>query len=109
MLDMEPPSSGPRGSDSKSTRGQQAHKLVFSSDGNTELYYSFGAASKKGGSMHTYVESPATGRATLSIKHSYVRVLLNGVPVIASANWWILNGMFKQSRKGHKPNTSTIP
>ena len=61
---------------------------LFSSDGNTELYYSFGTTSKKGGSMHTYVESPSKGRATLSIKHSYVRVLLNGVPVIASANWW---------------------
>ena len=38
--------------------------------------------------MRTFVESPSTRRATLSIKHSYVKVFLNGVPVIASANWW---------------------
>ena len=29
-----------------------------------------------------------TSRAIPSIRHSYVRVLLNGVPVINSANWW---------------------
>ena len=61
------------------------------------------------GSMHTYVESSATGRATLSIKHSYVRVLLNGVPVIASANWWSSDWNVQVNLERHKPNTSPIP
>ena len=38
--------------------------------------------------MRTFVKAPALRRAILSIRHSYVRVLLNGVPVINSANWW---------------------
>ena len=38
--------------------------------------------------MRTFVKTPALRRAILSIRHSYVRVLLNGVPVINSANWW---------------------
>ncbi|MEM7012367.1 MAG: GDSL-type esterase/lipase family protein [Verrucomicrobiota bacterium] len=40
------------------------------------------------GVLRTFVDSPDKRRAILSIKHSYVKVFLNGVPVIASANWW---------------------
>lgn len=38
--------------------------------------------------MRTFVRSLEKKRATISIKHSYVKVFLNGVPVISSANWW---------------------
>ena len=61
---------------------------IFSHNDNQEQFFSFGKSSKKGGSMRTFVHSPNTRRATLSIRHSYVKVLLNGTPVIASANWW---------------------
>jgi hypothetical protein len=40
------------------------------------------------GSMRTFVRAPNAMRAILSIRHSYVKVFLNGVPVISSANWW---------------------
>jgi len=40
------------------------------------------------GSMRTFVRSSNAKRAILSIRHSYVKVFLNGVPVISSANWW---------------------
>jgi plastocyanin len=55
---------------------------------DAERYFVFGGSAGKGGSMRTFVKSPSARRATLSIKHSYVKVFLNGVPVIASANWW---------------------
>ena len=61
---------------------------LLSSGNEKEKYFVFGGSAGKGGSMRTYVESPSKRRATLSIKHSYVKVFLNGVPVIASANWW---------------------
>lgn len=61
---------------------------LFNNDGSQEQYYSFGKNSNKGGSMRTFINSPNNRRATLSIKHSYVKVFLNGIPEIASANWW---------------------
>mgnify|MGYP001319391134 FL=1 len=61
---------------------------LFNNDGSQEQYYSFGKNSNKGGSMRTFINSPNNRRATLSIKHSYVKVFLNGMPEIASANWW---------------------
>ena len=61
---------------------------LFNNDGSQEQYYSFGKNSNKGGSMRTLINSPNNRRATLSIKHSYVKVFLNGIPEIASANWW---------------------
>ncbi len=61
---------------------------LLSADNKKERYFVFGGSAGKGGSMRTFVGSPSARRATLSIKHSYVKVFLNGVPVIASANWW---------------------
>ena len=61
---------------------------LFNNDGSQEQYYSFGKNSNKGGSMRTFINSPNNRRATLSIKHSYVKVFLNSMPEIASANWW---------------------
>ena len=61
---------------------------LFNNDGSQEQYYSFGKNSNKGGSMRTFINSPNNRRATLSIKHSYVKVFLNCMPEIASANWW---------------------
>ncbi|MEE3177932.1 MAG: GDSL-type esterase/lipase family protein [Verrucomicrobiota bacterium] len=61
---------------------------LLSAGNKKERYFVFGGSAGKGGSMRTFVGSPSARRATLSIKHSYVKVFLNGVPVIASANWW---------------------
>ena len=61
---------------------------LLSAGNDVERYFVFGGSVGKGGSMRTFVKSPSARRATLSIKHSYVKVFLNGVPVIASANWW---------------------
>ncbi|MDB4720860.1 GDSL-type esterase/lipase family protein [Verrucomicrobiales bacterium] len=61
---------------------------LLSAGNDGERYFVFGGSVGKGGSMRTFVKSPSARRATLSIKHSYVKVFLNGVPVIASANWW---------------------
>ena len=56
--------------------------------GAVEKPYVFGAPAGSFGSMRTFVRSPNKKRATLSIRHSYVKVFLNGVPVVSSANWW---------------------
>ena len=56
--------------------------------GAVEKPYVFGARAGSFGSMRTFVHSPNKKRATLSIRHSYVKVFLNGVPVVSSANWW---------------------
>ena len=53
-----------------------------------ERPFTFGGKTGSLGTMRTFVRSPAKKRAILSIKHSYVKVSLNGVPVISSANWW---------------------
>ena len=53
-----------------------------------ERPFAFGSKAGSLGTMRTFVRSPSKKRAILSIKHSYVKVSLNGMPVISSANWW---------------------
>ena len=53
-----------------------------------ERVYQVGEPAGSFGSMRTFVRSSKAERAILSIRHSYVKVFLNGVPVISSANWW---------------------
>mgnify|MGYP001437611110 CR=1 FL=1 len=53
-----------------------------------EQPFTFGGKTGSLGTMRTFVRSPSKKRAILSIKHSYVKVSLNGMPVISSANWW---------------------
>ena len=57
-------------------------------DGKEERHFAFGGKAGSFGTMRTFVTSPKKMRAILSVRHSYVKVFLNGVPVIASANWW---------------------
>ena len=57
-------------------------------DGKEERHFAFGGKAGSFGTMRTFVTSPGKKRAMLSVRHSYVKVFLNGVPVIASANWW---------------------
>jgi glucose/arabinose dehydrogenase/plastocyanin len=57
-------------------------------DGKGERHFVFGGKAGSFGTMRTFVHSPSKRRAMLSVRHSYVKVFLNGTPVIASANWW---------------------
>ncbi|MED5587183.1 MAG: GDSL-type esterase/lipase family protein [Verrucomicrobiota bacterium] len=57
-------------------------------EGQEERHFAFGGKAGSFGTMRTFVTSPGKKRAMLSVRHSYVKVFLNGVPVIASANWW---------------------
>ena len=61
---------------------------LLKEEGKAERFFSFGSKAGSFGTMHTYVRSPAKRKAVLSIRHSYVKVFLNGIPVISSANWW---------------------
>ena len=63
------------------------HWLLKEGDGPERIYF-FGSKAGSFGTMRTFVRSPDARRAILSIRHSYVKVFLNGIPVIASANWW---------------------
>ncbi len=67
--------------------GKLSHWLLKEGE-STERPFVFGSKAGSLGTMRTFVRSPAKKRAILSIKHSYVTVSLNGVPVISSANWW---------------------
>jgi glucose/arabinose dehydrogenase/lysophospholipase L1-like esterase/plastocyanin len=67
--------------------GKLAHWLLKEGE-SPERPFVFGSKTGSLGTMRTFVSSPAKKRAILSIKHSYVKVSLNGVPVISSANWW---------------------
>ncbi len=71
----------------KPASSQISHWLLREGD-SPERIYKFGTKAGSHGTMRTFVKAPALRRAILSIRHSYVRVLLNGVPVINSANWW---------------------
>ncbi len=61
---------------------------LLEEDGQKERFFAFGAKAGSFGTMRTFVRSPERRKAVLSIRHSYVKVLLNGTPVISSANWW---------------------
>lgn len=56
--------------------------------GQEERHFVFGGKAGSFGTMRSFVRSPAKRRAILAVRHSYVKVFLNGTPVIASANWW---------------------
>ena len=71
----------------KPEEGKLIHWLL-KEEGKKERYFSFGGKAGSFGTMRSYVEVPEKGKAVLSIRHSYVKVLLNGSPVISSANWW---------------------
>ncbi|MFT5131223.1 MAG: glucose/arabinose dehydrogenase, partial [Rhodothermales bacterium] len=61
---------------------------LLSEAGKPERPFDF---SQKGGSLgtlRTAFRCPSSRPAILSIRHSYVKVSLNGIPVISSANWW---------------------
>ena len=57
-------------------------------EGKGERHFILGGKAGSFGTMRCFVRSPGKKRAMLSVRHSYVKVFLNGVPVIASANWW---------------------
>ncbi len=61
---------------------------LLKEDGQEERLFTFGSKAGSFGTMRTFVRSPDKRRAILSVRHSYVKVFLNGTPVIASANWW---------------------
>ncbi|MAT31886.1 MAG: hypothetical protein CMP29_08870 [Roseibacillus sp.] len=61
---------------------------LLEEDGQKERFFSFGTKAGSFGTMRTFVRSPKRRKAVLSIRHSYVKVFLNGTPVISSANWW---------------------
>jgi glucose/arabinose dehydrogenase/lysophospholipase L1-like esterase/plastocyanin len=61
---------------------------LLKEDGKEERFYTFGSKAGSFGTMRTFVRSPEKRKAVLSIRHSYVKVFLNGTPVISSANWW---------------------
>lgn len=61
--------------------------LLKEGDG-PERSYLFGSKAGSLGTLRTFVRSPVARRAILSIRHSYVKVFLNDVPVVSSANWW---------------------
>jgi glucose/arabinose dehydrogenase/azurin/lysophospholipase L1-like esterase len=67
--------------------GKLSHWLLKEGE-RPERPFAFGGKAGSLGTMRAFVRSPAKRRAILSIKHSYVKVSLNGVPVISSANWW---------------------
>ena len=67
--------------------GKLVHWLLKEGE-SPERPFVFGSKAGSLGTMRTFVRSPAKKRAILSIKHSYVKVSLNGMPVISSANWW---------------------
>lgn len=67
--------------------GKLSHWLLKEGE-RPERPFAFGSKAGSLGTMRTFAHSPAKRRAILSIKHSYVKVSLNGVPVISSANWW---------------------
>ncbi|MBB21848.1 MAG: hypothetical protein CMN04_02990 [Roseibacillus sp.] len=61
---------------------------LLEEDGQKERFFSFGTKAGSFGTMRTFVRSAESRKAVLSIRHSYVKVFLNGAPVISSANWW---------------------
>ena len=61
---------------------------LLKENGQKERFFSFGTKAGSFGTMRTFVRSPERRKALLSIRHSYVKVFLNGTPVISSANWW---------------------
>ena len=61
---------------------------LLKEDGKEERFFTFGSKAGSFGTMRTFVRSPEKRKAVLSIRHSYVKVFLNGTPVISSANWW---------------------
>lgn len=71
----------------KPEEGKLMHWLL-KEEGQEERYFSHGGKGGSFGTMRSYVEAREKCRAVLSIRHSYVKVLLNGSPVISSANWW---------------------
>ncbi|MCP4849950.1 MAG: hypothetical protein GY899_18580 [Verrucomicrobiaceae bacterium] len=71
----------------KPENSKLAHWLLREG-GKEERYFALGGKAGSFGTMRTFVRSSAKKRAVLSVRHSYVKVFLNGVPVIASANWW---------------------
>ena len=68
--------------------GSQLQYWLLREEGAPERIYKFGSKAGSHGTMRTFVRSPRLHRAVLSIRHQYVRVLLNGVPVINAATWW---------------------
>ena len=71
----------------KPEEGKLPHWLL-KEDGKEERFFTFGGKAGSFGTMRTFVRSPKKRKAVLSIRHSYVKVFLNGTPVISSANWW---------------------
>jgi len=71
----------------KPEEGKLPHWLL-KEDGKEERFFTFGGKAGSFGAMRTFVRSPEKRKAVLSIRHSYVKVFLNGTPVISSANWW---------------------
>ena len=66
------------------------HWLLKEKDGS-ESPYNFAKRPKGSpslGTLRTILTTKEKQRAILSIRHSYVKVYHNGVPVVASANWW---------------------
>ncbi|MCM8543334.1 MAG: plastocyanin/azurin family copper-binding protein, partial [Lentisphaeraceae bacterium] len=65
------------------------NKWLKQNESSKESYIDFAKRPKdRTGTIRTFVFSPENRRALLSIKHSYVKVFINGIPVIATANFW---------------------